>query len=145
MAIYRVAYTWYETDHYTLVEGPEKEDWKAFCKNLLEVAAKRCVDHKGNHPKHFKKGDEGIWIGCGEIIDELIFVLKEHGYKKFEPESFELFGSGIITNIKDGEEASDYGSMGLEGYGISSEVMNAIVKHNLDLDNEEASDLEDDE
>ena len=108
--LYLVSYSWYEDYSPVIVEGDEVEDWQAFCNSLIEIAGNRLVDKKSSG-----------WIGWDGIVDELVALLGERGYKVLKPPQANYWGSIIIGDKTDQSEGY---------YKLLGSSQERIVEHN---------------
>jgi len=125
MALYIVSYAWHEDYCPTIVEGPEQTDWEAYCRSLLDEAAKLAIEGKGHHPwLEPREGFiDGTWIGVGEVQENLVSVLEENGYKRVELPEFELWGPCILDDCT--------------GLGFSDEAAASLKDYNKELERKE--------
>lgn len=113
--IYLVTYNWYEDHKPTLVEGPEVDDWQAYCNSFLEEATERAIKIEEV---------EMSWVGWPEIVEQVIEILKEKGYKVVKPTEATYWGASII-HYKD--EEAHYHNNGVE---LSEAAENKVIAHN---------------
>ena len=85
---YIVSNSWWEEYSPILVRGPKVDDWKEFCFEVLQKAAKKCL--QSNERKKFHD-----FICAYNLKESLIKELVKLGYKVMQPEEFTIYG-GII-------------------------------------------------
>ena len=92
---YIVSYTNEEEYVPIILEGPEVLNWKEYCSQFLQEAAKRVLKKKAN-----KYTD-----GWRDIIDALIEILQEQGYRRVILREVEFLTMLLLTMLlMSGEE-----------------------------------------
>lgn len=109
--IYEVAYRWYEDYSPKYVEGPEVDDWSAYCAEMLQESVSRAVENE--------RGGMNSWVGWNSIADAMVDLLCERGYRRVEFLSYRLFGSSIIRDARDDD-----------GSKLSDESRSLLFEHN---------------
>lgn len=87
---YVVADNGYEHYNPRIVLGPEQPDWEAYCQSLMDEAVLRQIDT-------MKEDGWNVWPE--DVIERLIEILEENGYKRVKFPSTSFFVSCI--NSKD--------------------------------------------
>jgi len=111
--LYQLSYSWHETYSPRLLEGPVQYNWSDYCDSLLPEAVKRALTPKDDR--------ELSWIGWDEIVDGMVEVLQEKGYKLVKPEEKTYWGSCIIMETADSRSKEDW------------LVLDAVKEHNKAL------------
>lgn len=105
--LYLISYSWYEDYSPTLVEGPQVSDWKAFCDDILPLAARLAL---WIEPESY--------VGWRSIKEAMVAILKDRGYAVVEPDEFRYWGSNIINDPDE------------DGPKLGKDLFAAIVEHN---------------
>ena len=109
--VYIISYAWYEDYVPKIVVGPKHCNWDDYCKSLTDEGAERAMK-KANDETYGKE-----FVGVMEVMEGVLELLKEVGYRELKPTESQFFGSCII---KGNDEAP----------GCSERVRAKIVAHN---------------
>ena len=108
----------YEGTTKIMFEGPEVKDFKKYCDSLMPKAAKIAL-------KQAK--DMGCPVDFDDMIDGLVEVLIQNGYKKIEPEESNIatyYNDFLCLYKGDKKEKKEY----IENYG--KEAMDLVLPYN---------------
>jgi len=84
--------TWDGFSHYIL-EGPEVENWEAYCISLIPEAVEKAILNTANDWK----------ITWREITESVCNVLCERGYRRIRPITAQFIGDQIEEEHREGE------------------------------------------
>lgn len=98
--LYLLSYSWYEDYSPRFLEGPVVWDWSDYCDSLLPDAINRALTPKEDR--------ELGWIGWDEIIEAMVEILVENGYRLIKPEEKVYWGSNIIRDASDSSSNNDW-------------------------------------
>lgn len=90
--LYIVSWSSYEDYRPYLVEGPEQEDWEAFCRGLLPEAIEEALTNP-EYPDN--------WLGWNAIVAAMVRLLERRGYTRLRPEQADFCGTHIIDDSDD--------------------------------------------
>jgi hypothetical protein len=111
--IYIVSTSWFEGYSPTIVQGPKVQNWTDFCMQLIQIAAKKCLESK--------KSESSLdYITVDSLKVFLIEELKIYGYSILNPDIFNIHGD-IVDSDQNGEMLKD---------GMRLECAKEIEEHN---------------
>lgn len=102
--LFVIAHSYYEEYSPYYFEGPEtatKEDFEKACQSLLEQAGYNAIlmEQKDAHPS---------FIGWNSVVESMIPLLEQQGYRHFKPPIVRYWG-GIIDSYEDAKKLGNAG------------------------------------
>ena len=117
--IYLVSHNDHDSYVPRIMEGPEVEDWQAYCNSFLEEATDRAIKIETENMS---------WVDWSDIVTQLIEILTEKGYKVVKP--IEATFWGHIVDDEDEEEANWYN----KGITLPPSAKAKAVAHNKKIE-----------
>lgn len=116
--IYLLSHNDHDSYAPNLIEGPEVEDWQAYCNSFLKEATDRAIKIEV---------ERDSWVDWSDIVLQLVEILKEKGYKVVKPIEATFWG-----HIIDGEdeEANWYN----KGITLPPSAKAKAVEHNKKIE-----------
>lgn len=95
--LFVLEYSYYEEYYAFYFEGPEnvtRAQFKATCNELLEKAGYNAIvaERKDEYPS---------FVGWRHVVESMVPLLEQQGYRCFMPKRASFWGGGIIDNYDD--------------------------------------------